>query len=102
MSYSAVFLENTSELNPTVFEFIDRTVAILGSRPPGTHFDMEFIVGVPDGILSIEQTINMERAGGFAREILTRGAPPDSLSIGLMPGEENQIIMRFYVRSKNV
>ena len=102
MPVSAVFLENTSELNPSVFEFIDRTVAILGSRQPGTHFDMEFIVGVPDGILSVEQTINMEQAGGFAREILTRGAPPDSLSVGLMPGEEELIIMRFYVRSKKV
>lgn len=102
MPNSAVFLENTFELNPNLFEFIDRTVAILGSRPPGTHFDMEFIVGVPDGILSIEQNINMERAGSFAREVLTRGAPPDSISVGIMPGEENLIVMRFYVRSKNI
>ena len=102
MPNSAVFLENTFELNPNLFEFIDRTVAILGSRPPGTHFDMEFIVGVPDGILSIEQNINMERAGSFAREVLTRGAQPDSISVGIMPGEENLIVMRFYVRSKNI
>ncbi len=99
MPVSAVFLENTSELNPSIFEFLDRTVAILGSRPPGTHFDMQFIVGVPDGILPVEQTIEMKQAGNFAREILTRGAPPDSLSVGLKPGEPEQVIMRFYVRS---
>jgi hypothetical protein len=102
MPVSAVFLENTSELNPEIFEFLDRTVAILGSRPAGTHFDMQFIVGVPDGILSVEQTIEMKQAGSFAREILTRGAPPDSLSAGIMPGDPEQIIMRFYVRTKKV
>ena len=97
---SAMFVENTSELKPDVFEFLDRTVAILGSRPPGTHFDMQFVVGLSEGIIAVKQTIEMMQAGSFAREILSRGAPPDSLSVGLMPGEAGQIMIHFYVRSK--
>jgi hypothetical protein len=100
MPASSVFLKNTSELNPSIFVFLDRTVAILGSRPLGTHFDMQFIVGAPEGILSVKQTLEMKRAGSFARGILSRGAPPDSLSVALMPGEPEQITIRFYVRSQ--
>jgi hypothetical protein len=100
MPVSAIFLENSPELNPSVFEFLDRTVAILSSSPPGTHFDMQFIVGVPDGLLSIKETIEMRQAGSFIREILSRGAPPDSLSVGLNPGEAEQIMIRFYVRKE--
>ncbi len=104
MPVAAVFLENTDRLNPSVFAFLDRIVAALGGRPPGVRFDMEFIVGaaVPgDGMLSVNQSLEMAQAGSFAREILSRGAPPDSLSVGLAPGDTDQITIRFYVRSEN-
>ncbi|MBC8337895.1 MAG: flagellar motor protein MotB [Rhodospirillales bacterium] len=104
MPIEAVFQENTDRLNPNVVAFLDRIVAALGGRPPGVRFDMEFIVGtVPagDGTFHVTQTLAMARAGGFAREILGRGAPPDSLSVGLVPDAPGQVTMRFYVRSEN-
>jgi flagellar motor protein MotB len=104
MSARAVFLENSERLNPNVFAFLDRIAAALGGRPPGVRFDMEFIVGTKvsdDGAFSVTQSLEMARAAGFAREILTRGAPPDSLSVGLAPGGSGQVTIRFYVRSEN-
>lgn len=99
MPISAFFQDDGTKINPNVFEFLDRTVAILGSRPPGTHFDMQFIIGVPEGLIPIEQTTELGQLGNFAREILSRGAPPDSISVGLYPGEPEQITIRYYVRS---
>ncbi len=104
MPVAAVFLENSDRLNPSVFAFLDRIVAALGGRPPGVRFDMQFIAGANvtgRGELSVEQSLEMARAGSFAREILSRGAPPDSLSVGLAPGDSDQITIRFYVRSEN-
>ena len=104
MPVSAVFLENSERLNPGVLLFLDRIVAALGGRPPGVRFDMEFIVGTEvsdDGAFTIDQSLEMARAGSFAREILSRGAPPDSLSVGLAPGQSERVTIRFYVRSEN-
>ena len=104
MPARAVFLENSTRLNPGVLLFLDRIVAALGGRPPGVRFDMEFIVGADvsdDGAFTIGQSLEMARAGSFAREILSRGAPPDSLSVGLAPGQSGRVTVRFYVRSEN-
>ena len=104
MPTSAMFTEGENKIKPSAFAFLDRLVAALGGRPPGVRFDMEFLIGVPytaANILAENETLEMSRAGGFAREILSRGAPPDSVSIGLAPGDSERIIIRFYVRNKN-
>ncbi|NQV83374.1 MAG: hypothetical protein HQ494_06090 [Rhodospirillales bacterium] len=104
MPASAVFLENTDRLNPNIIPFLDRIVAALSGRPPGIRFDMEFIVGAAvsvDGVLSVAPSQELSRAGHFAREALSRGAPPDSLSVALAPGQPDQVLIRFYVRSEN-
>ncbi|MBT3305154.1 MAG: hypothetical protein HN377_01590 [Alphaproteobacteria bacterium] len=104
MPAGAVFLENSDRLNPNFVSFLDRVVAALGGRPPGVRFDMEFIVGASvssDGVLSVTPSLEMSRAGQFAREALSRGAPPDSLSVALAPGQPDQVTIRFYVRTEN-
>lgn len=101
MPASAMFFEDEGRIRPSVLPFLDRIVAALGGRPPGIRFDMEFVIGTPytdDGMLAKTQTLEMIRAGGFAREVLSRGAPEDSVSIGLAPGDPEQITIRFYVR----
>jgi len=104
MPSSAMFVEGEEGIKPSVFPFLDRVVAALGGRPPGVRFDMEFIIGAPytdQYSLPESQTLEMRRAGGFAREMLSRGAPPDSISIGLAPGDSEHITIRFYVRNQD-
>ena len=40
----------------------------------------------------------MARAGAFAREMLARGIPPDSISGRLKPGSRGDLVIWFYVR----
>lgn len=40
----------------------------------------------------------MARAGAFARAMLARGIPPDSISVGLKPGSREDVVIWFYVR----
>ena len=104
MPASAMFYEGETRFRQNVFPFMDRTIAALGGRPPGLRFDMEFVIGAPytDNLnLPAQETLEMARAGSFVREMIARGAPPDSLSIGLSPGDPEQITMRFYVRQQD-
>ncbi len=81
---------------------IDRLIASLSSRPPGFQFDMEFVIGsayATGNNLPIGQTLEMLRAGAFVREMLSRGIPPDAISIGMRHVEQGQVVMWFYVRS---
>jgi len=101
MPAGALFADREARVRPAALPFLDRVVAALGARPPGLRFDMEFVMaaGRPsDRMLPVEQSLEMARAGAFAREMLTRGAPPANLSIGLRPGERDAVAIRFYVR----
>ena len=65
---------------------------------------MEFVIGgEPDalGMSSIEQTLQMARAGTFARSMLSRGIPGDSISIGMRDGDPQSVTMWFYTRSSD-
>ena len=79
-------------------------IAALSSRPSGYQFDMEFVIGSAYSSgrnLPTQQTLEMRRAGAFVREMLSRGAPPDAVSIGMGHIEKGQAVMWFYVRSPN-
>jgi len=83
---------------------MDRIVASVSGRPPGLRYDMEFIIDSPYTTgtdLPTRQTLEMSRAGTFAREMLARGFPPDSVSVGLKPGDKGDITIWFYVRSSD-
>jgi len=98
---ATLFADGEARVRPSAHPFIDRVVAALGARPPGLRFDMEFVIGAgkaPDRLLPVAQSLEMARAGAFAREMLGRGAPPANLSIGLQPGAVDAVTMRFYVR----
>ncbi|MBI3113054.1 MAG: hypothetical protein HYZ04_00895 [Rhodospirillales bacterium] len=101
MPAGALFADREARVRPTAHPFLDRVVAALGARPPGLRFDMELVIGAgrsPDRMLPVDQSLEMARAGAFAREMLTRGAPPANLSIGLQPGGADAVTIRFYVR----
>lgn len=101
MPSSAMFENNEARIRQNALAFLDRTVAALGGRPPGLRFDLEFVIGTlttGDKLLPVGENLPMARAGAFAREMISRGAPPDSVAIGLAPGDPEKITLRFYVR----
>ena len=51
------------------------------------------------GTLPVTQTLQMARAGAFVRSMLARGAPSDTLSVGVRKGNPNTVTMWFYIRS---
>jgi len=91
-----------AEVKEINYPFLDRIVATLSARPPGFRFDMEFIIGSSyqeENIMPEDQTLEMSRAGEFARAMLSRGVPPDSVTVGINPGDPKKISIWFYVRS---
>ncbi|MEK9673498.1 MAG: hypothetical protein VW268_13525 [Rhodospirillaceae bacterium] len=96
-----LFVEGQARLQPTKFDLLDRIAAAASGRPPGLRFDLEFIIGSrvgDDGGLPESQTLELARAGAFAREMFDRGLPPDSMAIGLEPGDPDQVTMWFHIR----
>jgi hypothetical protein len=84
------------------YGFMDRLVAALSANPPGLRFEMEFVVPAPwseDQTLPEEQSLPVRRAGAFARDLLERGAPPGSVSIGLKGSESSNVEIWFHIRA---
>ncbi len=96
-----LFVEGEARLQARQFEFLDRLVAASSGRPPGLRFDLEFVIGSrlrDDGGLPQSQTLELARAGAFAREMFERGLPPDSVAIGIEPGDPDQVTLWFHIR----
>ena len=101
MPADTLYFPEKADIRPAQNPLMDRVVASLSGSPPGLRFDVEYVIGrqpTPEGGLPIGQTLEMSRAGAFAREMRNRGAPPDSVAIGMILGEPNVITMNFYVR----
>jgi hypothetical protein len=84
------------------YDFMDRLVAALSANPPGLRFEMELVVPAPwqEGMtFPTEQSLSIKRAGAFARDLLTRGAPPGSVSIGLKGSEAKNLEIWFHIRA---
>ena len=104
MTADAIFEPEEAIIKESQQPLMDRVIAALSSRPPGYQFDMEFVIGsayTSGRSLPTQQTLEMRRAGSFIREMLSRGAPPDAVSIGMGSIENGQAVMWFYVRSPN-
>lgn len=102
MPADALFHEGKADLREAHFAFADRIVASLSARPPGVRFDMEFLIGTLDGEsgpFSTGDTLAMRRAGSFAAGMESRGAPPDSMSVGFLPGQPDDVVINFFVRT---
>lgn len=96
-----MFEAGGSRIRDTQIALLDRVVASLSARPPGLRYDMEFVVGSADsggGAMPTGQTLEIARAGAFAREMTGRGAPPDSVAIGVRPGDPGDVAIWFWVR----
>ncbi len=101
MASDSLFLPGTAEIREAHILLLDRIVASLSVTSPGLHYDMEFLVGslpAPGGLLAVAETLESARAGAFARAMSGRGTPPDSIAVGLRPGDPREIVMQFFVR----
>ena len=99
-----LFFTGTPKIREAQFPLLDRLVASLSGRPPGLRYEMQSVIGSPyvEGTsLPIGGTLETSRASVFARDMLSRGAPPDSLSVGLKPGNPDEITLWFLVRLKD-
>lgn len=97
-----LFQPNKAKVREAQTALLDRIIATLSGRPVGMRHDLELVMGsrfVKDKDLSTERNMELRRADAFVREMLSRGVPPDSVTVGIKPGNPDQIIMWFYVRS---
>ena len=101
MRVNVLYLDGQTTVREDQYPLLDRIVAVLSNRPPGLRQDMEVIIGsrVTEGVsLPVGQTLEMSRVGELARLMVSRGAPPDAISVGLKPGDPNEISIWFWVR----
>jgi len=101
MPAESLFFSNESRFRGGKTEFLNRIVTALSARPKGVRFDLEFILtSTADnrGFIPKGETLSRSRAGVFARELTSKGAPPDSVSVGLRAGKLEEITIFFYVR----
>ncbi len=102
MASDSLFFQGEARIRPAMYPLLDRTVAALSNRPLGLRFDLEFVIGTPtlaDGkTMPVAQTLEVARAGAFARAMFERGIPPDSVSVGMRPGHEGEAVIWFYTR----
>jgi hypothetical protein len=99
-----LFFAGTTKIREAQFPLLDRLVASLSGRPPGLRYEMQFIIGSPyaEGTsLPIGGTLETSRASVFVRDMLSRGAPPDSLAVGLKPGNPDEITLWFHARLRD-
>lgn len=100
-----LFEENKATIRPGRLDMMDRIVASLSANPKNIRFEMAFLVGTAagdDAGLPTGQTLSMARAGTFARTVIERGAPPNSLSVGIRKGDPSDVTIHFYVREEEL
>ena len=100
----SLFHSGTADIREFQDSLLDRIVAELSSRPPGLYFELELEIGgrYPIGAdLPIGATLEVNRAGAFARRMLALGAPPNAVSVALGPGDARDVKLTFLVRGRD-
>jgi len=98
----ALFESGKAKVRESQTALLDRIVTTLSTRPAGLRHDLELVMGsrfVKDKDLSTGRTLELRRADAFIRMMSSRGVPDDSVTVGVRPGNPDQVIMWFYVRN---
>ena len=81
-------------------DFMVRMARSLRLTKPGMRYEVEMQIGMDTdrrGLLTLQQTLPMARGGAFARGLIDRGAPVDSVYVGVAPGTDPEMVtFRFY------
>ena len=85
-------------------DLVGDVATILATEAPGFSNELELLVGT-DWQAGQEfdlkkNNLEIQRAVEFADELISGGAPRESVSIGLTEGDGKELEFRFYVRSK--
>lgn len=86
MHPDVLYFNGEARLRPAHGAFFDRLIGSLATSPDGFRYRMEFIINSEYGgrdALPVGESLEMARAGAFAREMLARGAPPQALLVGM-------------------
>lgn len=99
---SQLFFDDEARIRESAHALLDQMVASLSSRRAGLRNDLEMVIETPNvegkRVLPTTQTLDMARAGAFAREMSSRGLPSDSIAVGVKPGTGAEVAMWFYTR----
>ena len=101
MPSDAMFRPGEAAVREGRYDMLDRIVASLSSPAAGMRHDLDLVVGAspgPGGLLPTEPTLETRRAGAFATQMLSRGAPAQAISIGIQPGEPADLVIWFHSR----
>ncbi|MFN3077883.1 MAG: hypothetical protein ABT940_13615 [Alphaproteobacteria bacterium] len=94
----ALFFPDQATLRPAQGQLLDRLVAALSVQPDGRRYEMEFLIGSgPGQTLPTRQSLETARAGTIGREMSSRGMPPNTLKVGIEPGDASETRMIFRV-----
>jgi len=100
-----LFEDGKAVVRPGHTEMIERIVASLNANPKNVRFELAFLIGSTvseTAELPTSQTLEMSRAGSFARLLIEQGAPPNSISVGVHEGAPSGITIHFYARDEQL
>lgn len=82
-------------------DLMHRITGSLSRRVIGLRYEIEFSTFTGPFFfddLASGQVLEVARAGAFARELLRRKVPPDSIVIGSRPGNPEEVEITFFIR----
>ncbi|MBI4183077.1 MAG: hypothetical protein HY521_03650 [Proteobacteria bacterium] len=102
MHPEALFETDSATIRPGLGPFLERLAAALAARPPGYRNELEFLINTPyepGNKLPETPSLEVARAGNFARQLLERGAPKSVLRVGLKPSPVKNLEFFFYLHA---
>jgi hypothetical protein len=100
----AVFISNEAEFARSADIFMKRLATSLVSNDAGLRYEAEIAIGsgpvLPQGD-AIAQALEMRRAGALARRLLELGAPNNTVSTGVVPGDPGVVAFSFHTRDRS-
>ncbi len=83
-------------------DLIRNVARVLSTHPPGFVNELEIVLGsedvTPESLKGKGGRLPLARAVEFAESLVAAGAPPDTISVGVRPGDRRRVRLRFYVR----
>lgn len=100
LSAKALFEDDGPGLRPGRERLVDGIAAALAAAPGGLTRVMEALVTTGDASsapLPEAGDLSLRRAAELGRVFLARGAPPNTLRVGVAPGPLSQVILTFRI-----
>ncbi|MFH1805515.1 MAG: hypothetical protein ABID63_11580 [Pseudomonadota bacterium] len=100
MHVDQLFEQNSILVRTRQGDFMARLAEILADDGGLLRYEMEMVMGAEvasRGVVEVANSLEIGRAGAFARELIDQGAPEDAFFVGLDPGADPFIVtFRFF------